>query len=513
MRESEHCVPTSNKAVVSITPNWYDRRALDTRSNHALYHSLAHLASLCQTSPKVRESLICDGGLEQLVRIVKEGKLRRIPDAFQLPKFQQALHCLVNVGVRGSEAVRNRLVEADVVPVLLTILCFALENLLHHRAPSHHHTRLCQDRDATVARLDGRPIGSLPVTRVRSPRPIESDSRSILASQGPEVDRARRLQIELMATAPHGRIPPQASVAARRRAFAGPRPVLQVSRQPGELPVSDSRAASAPVDSDPNESDEVMSAGEGANTDNEARIQEFNEDTTDARAVLLTDSMPVAQVVLGSPSSMHDSGTATNASRRVRQAEVPGPTDPTMPASLGIITRMPTTWDQDVALCLRLLAYLTKYPYLRQAFSKSHDVPRLRQNLKQFEVHSRPTMKSHSCYEQMSDDLSESLKIPCNVFQIVEYFTMRIHTHESAYWAGVIMRSSCRRYEQKGGIRQCAYLECGAWETQNRQFAKCRRCRRTKYCSKACQSKAWIGHRYWCSSSSHSPDEGETASA
>src|SRR5215471_4349370 len=41
---------------------------------------------------------------------------------------------------------------------------------------------------------------------------------------------------------------------------------------------------------------------------------------------------------------------------------------------------------------------------------------------------------------------------------------------------------------------------CGRWETYPREFAKCRRCRKAKYCGKECQSTAWSeGHRFWCS--------------
>lgn len=41
---------------------------------------------------------------------------------------------------------------------------------------------------------------------------------------------------------------------------------------------------------------------------------------------------------------------------------------------------------------------------------------------------------------------------------------------------------------------------CGKWETFPREFAKCRRCRKAKYCGKECQSTAWSeGHRFWCS--------------
>lgn len=41
---------------------------------------------------------------------------------------------------------------------------------------------------------------------------------------------------------------------------------------------------------------------------------------------------------------------------------------------------------------------------------------------------------------------------------------------------------------------------CGRWEEYPREFAKCRRCRKAKYCGKECQSTAWSeGHRFWCS--------------
>lgn len=41
---------------------------------------------------------------------------------------------------------------------------------------------------------------------------------------------------------------------------------------------------------------------------------------------------------------------------------------------------------------------------------------------------------------------------------------------------------------------------CCKRETYPREFAKCRQCRKAKYCSKECQSRAWsVGHHFWCS--------------
>jgi hypothetical protein len=50
---------------------------------------------------------------------------------------------------------------------------------------------------------------------------------------------------------------------------------------------------------------------------------------------------------------------------------------------------------------------------------------------------------------------------------------------------------------------------CGRWETYPREFAKCRRCRKAKYCGKECQSTAWSeGHRFWCSAKDVDEDGG-----
>lgn len=108
------------------------------------------------------------------------------------------------------------------------------------------------------------------------------------------------------------------------------------------------------------------------------------------------------------------------------------------------------------------------------------------------------------------DSLFEYKKV--NLFPMVEKFTFLSGT-DMYYWSGVIMRNSCRRNEIRGGVRQCGNLDCGKWETYPREFLKCRRCKRTKYCSRDCQTKAWHCHRNWCipSSSSSSSGNGNTS--
>lgn len=528
MRESEFCIPTSNKAVISITPNWYDRRALDTRSNYALYSSLSHLANLCQTSPKVRESLACDGGLEQLIRILKQGKLCRVPDVFQLSKWQQSLLCVVNIGVRGSESVRTRVIEAGVVPVAITILCNALEHIINYHRSAAEVTRSLRHGDdlmresrsnVRVSHSNGRverlrsdeviSVSSDRSNEQRNPSPVTLTRHESNQSSRHENETARRLQAETMTIRrgsgsllqqdPSGG--PTHDIPLRRsRRPAMPSAFIAQSQHRQQ-----SRYLTPYTDSDTNDSDETQSST------NPILMQR-----TDQPPHQMDSELRSPPRVSDNHSRIHDDPNTSNLGSLRSLGLSMSPNGPSSAAQAEsglphVVTytvtnpsnRKPTTWDQDVILCLRLLAYLSKYSHLRLEFSKSYDVPRLRQNLKQFEMHYNSSFRG--VFEQMNEELSDALQIPFNVFHLVEKFTMRIHAQESTYWAGVIMRNSCRRHEQ-GGIRQCAYLECGIWETQNRQFAKCRRCRRTKYCSKACQSKAWIGHRYWCSSSSLPPE-------
>ncbi|KAJ7669229.1 hypothetical protein DFH06DRAFT_1180326 [Mycena polygramma] len=224
--------------------------------------------------------------------------------------------------------------------------------------------------------------------------------------------------------------------------------------------------------------------------------------------------------------------------------------------------------DEDVLLSLQLLAYLSKYPHVRQAFykrrngfhpasalamaaAKASETPeqpvpkapevvreKARQTqggqqlafLRAFGVSGKEKEKGKAPALGSSSRTSKPVETPpasaasstsaaarpgleTNVFSLVERFTFRPSSSETdlpnpppklpqeiQYWAGVIMRNACRKDDSRGGIRQCANMLCGRWEEYPREFAKCRRCRKAKYCGKQCQSTAWSeGHRFWCS--------------
>ncbi|TDZ23461.1 MYND-type zinc finger protein samB [Colletotrichum orbiculare MAFF 240422] len=152
--------------------------------------------------------------------------------------------------------------------------------------------------------------------------------------------------------------------------------------------------------------------------------------------------------------------------------------------------------EEDVLMSLQLLAYVSKYCGLRSYFQKSHLVPRLKIG-KQLLYLDGDGVVDDPIDEEV---LEQEYLLPddFNIFPLVEKFTVRHHSTDMQYWAGVVMRNLCRKDDTRGGIRQCAYYQCGKWEEFTRQFAKCRRCRRTKYCSKECQKSAWAFHRHWC---------------
>ncbi|KAI9793857.1 MAG: hypothetical protein M1816_007109 [Peltula sp. TS41687] len=162
------------------------------------------------------------------------------------------------------------------------------------------------------------------------------------------------------------------------------------------------------------------------------------------------------------------------------------------PGASGILVAMPR--DEDVLMSLQLLAYVSKYCNLRAYFQNSHLVPKLKIG------NELDLIDGNKQDAPTEEEPEEEYLVPndYNIFPLVERFTPKHHSGDMQYWAGVVMRNLCRKDDARGGIRQCAYYQCGKWEEYTRQFAKCRRCRRTKYCSKECQKNAWAYHRHWC---------------
>lgn len=233
-----------------------------------------------------------------------------------------------------------------------------------------------------------------------------------------------------------------------------------------------------------------------------------SETHQEAGSFNITHRSPLDGRVAATPTPVAPLGLSPNRPTMVTPPQPPMPNS-TVPRYLldrhyvpnpELIAVMPR--EEDVLMSLQLLAYVSKYCGLRSYFQQSHLVPKLKidKELAASDSDEDPVEIDEVNEDGGEDEAEEEylLSNDFNLFPLVEKFTVRYHSTDMQYWAGVVMRNLCRKDDTRGGIRQCAYYQCGKWEEYTRQFAKCRRCRRTKYCSKECQKSAWAFHRHWC---------------
>ncbi|KAJ5098489.1 MYND-type zinc finger protein samB [Penicillium argentinense] len=614
MREVNFSIPNVNKASVNITTTLYDRRALDCTSTLPLINSLNHLAYLTTSSARIRDILTVDGGIERLVCILKEGRSK---DLMEMWKWSLAFQCVVNIGVRGSESVRTRVVEADMVPVIATIL----DNYIkvvdkvrsradpepHKHSSSRHSgkpsasTREVAGRSAALEEstpdADSRPSSrrqappsiEIPQPYYQDNQPTDSDAmdvtspprapmtsppeRSTFRQETPNhrahdgrVSRTnhRLRAMQSLATAvPHTdtaevfglrpvrdaeRLPsmppglqtgiisqPDSPTTPSGPLHAQSRNVPQTTPARQRPAIRQQQSASGESD-DANGEDSTMGDDNvlGQNAEPIVGLPNRMEiDSVDERPTAMIDDVSATHdLTVTDPSEegqeaetfniahrsavdgsiINNGNTQNNGGLGLSPTQANNnPNSPTLapspyamylrdrstPAAQGVLTTMPR--DEDVLMSLQLLAYVSKYCNLRSYFQHSHLVPKLKIDR---ELHLLDENADPSTPVEMPEDEDEYL-LPddINIFPLVEKFTVRHHSKDMQYWACVVMRNLCRKDESRGGIRQCAYYKCGKWEEFQRQFAKCRRCRRTKYCSKDCQKAAWVYHRHWCHTS------------
>ncbi|KAF2453598.1 hypothetical protein BDY21DRAFT_366878 [Lineolata rhizophorae] len=599
MREVNFSIPNANKASVGITTALYDRRALDCTSTLPLINSLSHLAYLTTSSARIRDILTVDGGVERLVCILKEGRSK---DMMEMWKWNLAFQCVVNIGVRGSESVRTRVVEADMVPVIATILDNYIKvidkvrekadaelkrNSARLSSSRHHYSRTSEHLMPTSTHRPER------ASRRHAPPPIEIP-QPFNHNNATEAETGQPRPVFSLSSPPerttfnqgHHHHHHRHHNTNHRHGIEGQdsfviQPVRDSDRLPSMLPALQGEVISQPVspttpsampnqarsgsprastagqrrrrpsirhqlstsgDSDDNQNDEMMAEAEESGrpeTTSEPIVgiqNDIHMQDIDGDEMLDAGTTPVG---LNEPGVQGDTETFNITHRSALDGSIINPaanqaagtigfspvqtainvnnTPPPLPTNwyprygpertttpVGVLAAMPR--DEDVLMSLQLLAYVSKYCNLRSYFQKSHLVPKLKigaelQLLDASATGTSPEAVAAAVAEaKKKEEEEEEYLLPddFNIFPLVEKFTVRHHSQEMQYWAGVVMRNLCRKDDARGGIRQCAYWQCGKWEEYTRQFAKCRRCRRTKYCSKECQKSAWVYHRHWC---------------
>ncbi|OGM41509.1 MYND-type zinc finger protein samB [Aspergillus bombycis] len=601
MREVNFSIPNVNKASVNITTTLYDRRALDCTSTLPLINSLNHLAYLTTSSARIRDILTVDGGIERLVCILKEGRSR---DLMEMWKWSLAFQCVVNIGVRGSESVRTRVVEADMVPVIATILdnyikvvdkARARADSENQRHSSRHHPKAApaagdvtgrpsfpdqssNSEQRTSRRQAPPPSIEIPAFLHQNTNAPDANAMDVTSSpRAPMTSPPERSTFGHEAHIPRSHDGRHLHTGHRHRAMQplattlppmdtadgfGLRPVRDTERLPSMLPTLHNGITSQP-DSPTTPSGPVQPRshaqttvarqrptlrqqqsasgdsddgnGEGSTLGDNTGPAETSEPIVGLQNQMEIDEVSDRQTMIDGVSNSHDltvtdpsegqeaetfnishrstvdgsiinndttqTNTALGLSPTQAANNANSPALVPSPYSLyfrdrsavpqNVLTTMPR--DEDVLMSLQLLAYVSKYCNLRSYFQHSHLVPNLKvdRELQMLEEGASPIEPPEEEEEYMLPD-------DVNIFPLVEKFTVRHHSKDMQYWACVVMRNLCRKDESRGGIRQCAYYKCGKWEEFQRQFAKCRRCRRTKYCSKDCQKAAWVYHRHWC---------------
>ncbi|CAN6634831.1 hypothetical protein TRVA0_014S02960 [Trichomonascus vanleenenianus] len=536
-----------------------------------------------------------DGGLERLVAILKDGcrkdcksyKYQYSSEMMLAWKWALAFQCLVFLGTRGTEHIRCRAVDAGLIPVITTILdnylaiteyesmlnrqmSMSLRNIqMHRRFLFQQQLNQRQDPDAQSI-VSNTPTLASSTTSIASSinTTITEDVQQIENVQFPQEVAQAASAVEFAtlaepasttATGPNdaaGNTNPGAAVFSRMvPTRAQPHPTTTVATHEGMMP-QEMRRERLPL---------------------QPQQVAATTATTDATGATTTTA------------------TNNNGQRRQQQQQQrnlsatlnnSGGSDPVSPRQFYRDIVRPA--EEDVIWALEILAFVSKYPYLKPTFQNSHLVPQLSvrerysipsvvmQSVPEPEIYnannhpSLPGVDSElklphifapfynpsgaGCcpfvnknntaaaassdddeeeegseiedklgrgYDNAEDSDADSEKLdyeeydfeatsanlspeytnatPVNLFPLVEKFTLKMYPKDIQYWAGVVMRNSCRKDESRGGIRQCASFACGKWEEYPRQFAKCRRCKRSRYCSKPCQLQAWGYHRYWCS--------------
>lgn len=190
--------------------------ALDTTSPLPLFNSLTHLTYLTSTSPRIREIMTMDGGLERLVRILHDFCLcppppenpsilyglsppnarppKLVPilnpqsfDKHAAYRFSLAFQCVVNIGVRGSEDIRGRVVQAGTLDVVGCILEAWLANKGFAVGPSSSATGM--PRETREQRLARRQIQAEQRQREEAAELARALQRQIAVAQITRLER------------------------------------------------------------------------------------------------------------------------------------------------------------------------------------------------------------------------------------------------------------------------------------------------------------------------------------
>lgn len=606
MRDSNFRAVTTNKASLTITLSMYDRRALDVPLDKPLVNSLNYLTYLVSSSPKVRDTLANDGGIERLIEILHEchQSLFTTRDSiFNLEKkvltawkWTLAFQCLVLVGTRGTEKIRRKVVLAGILPIIATVLdnYLTLNELLWKQGLLVLGLLLSQTPTAPPAPEEFS-LANLAIPLFSAQQTPAPELNLVLKLD--TVDYGSRLTsddyedllVEQLLKLIGNNEAGYTNDVRRRYLIANIMQKLRDKKESDVLDTEDghydmdvhlqflsdlylesglylsllpSRSSSVPATKMvvrnftetgviiPRDDDIIWSLQLLAYISKYPYLKEELQNThliidmsiRDKHFKLYLEKQ--RKLTLKKTLEISLRPTLAPKLQKMRAKQLRQPDDTVAPLEeeleFSVLEELesepeldslavppPIPMEEPVVTPARLLVLLTLYDEITNAeliengLERAYmlcqvtekvdeavvgEAKRLKTSIMTKRLDTKQALNKKWEYDQYNgfdiddpedqDELLVEYK-RVNLFPLVERFTFLPGT-DMYYWLGVIMRNLCRRNEARGGVRQCGNLECGRWERYPREFSKCRRCKRTKYCSRDCQIKAWNCHRNWC---------------
>lgn len=615
MRDSNYKLVSSNKAAVTITTSLYDRRALDVTSDKPLVNSLNYLTYLVLSLAKVRDTLSTDGGIERLIEILHEchstsfnindtlfNGERKLLTAW---KWTLAFQCLVLIGTRGTEEIRQKVVKAGILPIIATVLdnyltlhersfkesteqtsspqfpvsiataiieATTISKPFFHRSnnlTSDDYENLSVDQLFKLIKIEKDKVKKSSINNDLKRRYITINIikkliKLKLEDQYTDYDMDNNLNFlsdlflqdydtnnKLMQSKIAVRNFTESGVVIPRDddvvwslqllAYISKYPYLKDILQNTHLVIDmsirdkqlklylekqlkfENRPTLIPKSRKGNSNNTknitknyLPSASSSPMFSNSINQYVLPEDNFQLRKPTEND-LDIDDEESGVDDDLDDSDSISNEtiekddSLQQKHNDDEDQSDGYLSQLYDSIIGCESINDElfrDVLL-YKVNEKINRYIDIECQNLKSTIINKHRETTNQ--LNERWDYDSYQHFDidndeqiDQDDSLIEYKKV--NLFPLVEKFTFLTGT-DMYYWSGVIMRNSCRRNELKGGVRQCGNLECGKWENYPREFLKCRRCKRTKYCSRECQIRAWHCHRNWCIPSNGSSTE------
>ncbi|CAI4709536.1 CIC_collapsed_G0042810.mRNA.1.CDS.1 [Saccharomyces cerevisiae] len=546
MRDSNHRSLTSNKPIVTITSTVYDRRALDINSSIPLINSLNYLTYLTSNSSKVRETVANDGALERLVSILRSCHLslfelldldlenfnehENIKDLWKEKrlalcawKWTLTFQCLVLTGTRGTEQIRKKVVMSGVLSVLVTVL----DNYLLY----HKNYDFIKDQTMT---FDFKGITTETMYKFMRKDENETYQQYIEFITGQDklkLSTDKNFLNERL-VAPSMTIPTDFSDIWGRFADLASNFEPDQERHDDDIDI-DSEVESENFDAHKNFFSQPDINRPTISTPREfflgrivpkqddviwslqllAFVSKYTYMKSTLQNVELVESLSFRSMAYKIKQRISEENDLEEQERDVtvklsslypylsknpeNNSKVKALDTSKMDPFFKELEELSNRCQQEEQneICNNHCPVLNLFERYRvpkpsddNAYGKDKERINLRKKISD-------NFERRWSYDKMKKELTnivyknKVLTNVVNIFPLVEKYTVSAeNTHDIIYWSSVIMRNSCRKNEILG-VRQCANFSCGKWEDFPRQFAKCRRCKRTKYCSRKCQLK------------------------